>query len=199
MITQELISKVKEEYKKDKKDKTLRHGASGDFQELCEELVNREVIYCVSQLVSHMQEIDPNFYDEYYNLLGSEDYNDNVDYYIRNMSREDATDILEREFCIDCSNSSIEELREALYQNLIDEDKIQEFANDHNIEPTYNEVFEYWLVSNWLADKLKGHGEIIEKDLYGLTIWGRQTTGQAIYIDGVICRIVKDLYLKEEN
>lgn len=55
----------------------------------------------------------------------------------------------------------------------------------------YPEIYEYWAVSSWLADKLKEHGEPVAE--FGLThVWGRGTTGQAIALDYVIEQIVKD-------
>lgn len=60
-------------------------------------------------------------------------------------------------------------------------------------KPEGSEVFEHWIVSNWFADKLAEYGHPVNKDFIGLTIWGRPTTGQAIYMDGVIEEIYSDL------
>jgi hypothetical protein len=60
-------------------------------------------------------------------------------------------------------------------------------------QPDGDEIYEHWIVSDWLADKLKAKGETVARDICGLTIWGRATTGQAIYIDGVIEAIARDL------
>ena len=50
------------------------------------------------------------------------------------------------------------------------------------------EIFEWWVVSDWLAKKLEERGEPILE--YGQTTWwGRCTTGQAILLDGVITDI----------
>jgi len=59
-------------------------------------------------------------------------------------------------------------------------------------EPTYGEPMEWWLVNSWLADKLEHEDEIIINE-YNCHWWGRQTSGQAIYMDGVISRICQDL------
>ena len=59
----------------------------------------------------------------------------------------------------------------------------------HEYQP---EIYEYWAVSSWLAEKLKERGEIVI-DSYP-DIWGRQTTGQAIKLDGVIRSIAQWLY-----
>lgn len=53
------------------------------------------------------------------------------------------------------------------------------------------EALEHWVVSDWLASRLKDRGEMVV-DFYGLTIWGRTCSGQAIYLDGVIGQIVTD-------
>ncbi len=40
----------------------------------------------------------------------------------------------------------------------------------------------------WLAERLKAQGEVIIEE-YGCYWWGRQSSGQAIYMDGVIQEI----------
>lgn len=47
------------------------------------------------------------------------------------------------------------------------------------------EVFEHWVVTDWLAMHLRARGEVVG-EFMGLTIWGRQCTGQAIMLDSVI-------------
>lgn len=47
------------------------------------------------------------------------------------------------------------------------------------------EVSEWWLVTSYLACKLKQQGEIIIDD-YGCYWWGRTTSGQTIAMDGVM-------------
>ena len=53
------------------------------------------------------------------------------------------------------------------------------------------EVYEFWSVSEWLYERLKEWGEIVFEclDFY---VWGRQTTGQAIYLDEVIQEIAEE-------
>lgn len=50
---------------------------------------------------------------------------------------------------------------------------------------TAQDIFEWWVVSDWLANKLKEQGEPIIDNDFG-TWWGRTCSGQAIYMDGVI-------------
>lgn len=68
-------------------------------------------------------------------------------------------------------------------------------AHAHEIpllEPHECEVFEHWIVSDWLADKLAEKGEKVDKDFAGLTVWARTTTGQGIASDSAIRAIVKE-------
>jgi len=58
------------------------------------------------------------------------------------------------------------------------------------------EIYEWWAVSSWLAGKLQAEGEVIYEA--GLTqVWGRQSSGQAILLDGVISDIAKGMCILE--
>ena len=72
------------------------------------------------------------------------------------------------------------------YSNDLMEDQVQ-----FNDEDYPDEALEHWLVSNWLAERLREEGEMVI-DFMDLTIWGRTTSGQAICIDTVI----EDIYNK---
>jgi hypothetical protein len=58
------------------------------------------------------------------------------------------------------------------------------------------EIFEHWIVSSWLANKLEEQGETVVRDFYQLDIWCRTTTGQSICLDWVIQQIYNDLISK---
>lgn len=85
-----------------------------------------------------------------------------------------------------------------LEENDPDDPKIDQY-NDYleelyRLETEPAEIFEWYIVSGWLAEKLKAKGECI---IYDLNIWGRRTTGQAILLDAVISRICEDLGILE--
>ena len=64
----------------------------------------------------------------------------------------------------------------------------------HGEEPETEpqEIYEYWIVSPWLGEKLKDKGEpILER--WGGWIWGRTCTGQAILLDNVISEICYEM------
>ena len=71
-----------------------------------------------------------------------------------------------------------------------DETVFDEWQNLYTVEEmeedeSMKEIYEYWLVDDYLLSKLKEHNEpVLEID--GLNIWGRCTTGQAIALDEVI-------------
>lgn len=76
-----------------------------------------------------------------------------------------------------------------------------EFLKDETITNYYNEdteeyaeVCEWWVVSSWLCDKLKEHGQVV---ITSENIWGRCTSGQAIFLDSVISDICKELGMLE--
>ena len=70
-------------------------------------------------------------------------------------------------------------IEEMIRANLISEEYLYPFVDD---------VMEWWLIDSWLAERLKEQGEVIIEE-YGCFWWGRQSSGQAIYMDGVIQEI----------
>ena len=67
----------------------------------------------------------------------------------------------------------------------------QDACEQTETEPYEREVFEHWAVTQWLADKLREHGEKVDDDFGGLVVWARTTTGQGIAMDSVIREIAK--------
>ena len=70
-------------------------------------------------------------------------------------------------------------IEEMIRANLISEEYLYPFVDD---------VMEWWLIDSWLAERLKEQGEVIIEE-YSCFWWGRQSSGQAIYMDGVIQEI----------
>ena len=66
-------------------------------------------------------------------------------------------------------------------------------CDEFGLDPYDREVFEHWAITDWLADKLQAHGEKVDHDFAGLTVWARTTTGQAIYADDVIEAIAREV------
>lgn len=80
-----------------------------------------------------------------------------------------------------------EEILENFDDSKEDEEITQEeFIRDYRYNGyDQKEIMEWWLVSDWLLDKLKLKNEAFIDNDYG-EYWGRCCTGQSIYLDCVI-------------
>lgn len=70
---------------------------------------------------------------------------------------------------------------------------VDEMLNKHPLPAEYiypfiGDVMEWWLIDSWLAERLKRENQVII-DALGCHWWGQTTSGQAIYMDGVIQKI----------
>lgn len=162
---------------------------SGRNQSICRSLVNREIVHCVSSLVSHFARsesaLDGSDYsvDEIYDLCRNVDYEQAA----TEAGWEEFTDKYGAHCYRDTNDGQT-------WAGGSWEDLCREF--DIDLEPGEHEVYEHWIVSEWFAGKLKQHGETTG-ELFGLTIWGRCTTGQAIAIDNVIQAIAAEMQILE--
>lgn len=82
--------------------------------------------------------------------------------------------------------------------SLIKYEENEEEINDYlkyetDIEYSKKEFYEAWLVDSFMLNKLEEEGELIINYKDCEQWWGRQTTGQTIWLDGVIQDIVLDL------
>lgn len=65
-----------------------------------------------------------------------------------------------------------------------------------SIESYEREIFEHWIVTDFLGRRLSERGEKVLRDFFGMgCVWCRTTTGQAILLDSVISDICADLGL----
>lgn len=94
-------------------------------------------------------------------------------------------------------DEAIERLREEHDQYVLlkgqdNEEMLEDINALEELETEPQEIFEWWIVTGFLFEKLRDQGEpVIEWQ--NLHIWGRTTTGQAILLDGVISRICEDM------
>ena len=81
--------------------------------------------------------------------------------------------------CDDYENFFMSEAKIKEYHNVSTDEEVEEIRNNGS---DINEVYEHWLVSDWLLTKLKQQEEpILETD--NETWWGRTCTGQSIKLD----------------
>lgn len=62
----------------------------------------------------------------------------------------------------------------------------------------HHPIFEYWIVSLWLANQLEDRGQSVEHDFYGLRVWGRGSTGQSMVLDRIIREIYEFSHINKE-
>ena len=67
-------------------------------------------------------------------------------------------------------------------------------AEGIDIDTVQQEVYEWWIVSDWLLSKFGANGEVV---IQHENIWGRTCTGQAISLDSVISQICYDMRILE--
>lgn len=158
-----------------------------------QDLVQREVIYCVSSLVHTLTQ------------------ENKLDEELAISLWEGPIDFDDAEYAINQDGSYLAQKDDlwGLYDNDEPDDPIVDYKYESkeelikwyfedmgwDINDYRSEVFEHWIVSSWLGKKLQEHGETVV-ELYGLTIWCRTTTGQAIYCDCVIQQIYNNLISK---
>lgn len=106
-----------------------------------------------------------------------------------------------REYCPECGSYDIVQTWEYKEENpdWDPKDKIQKeyICKDCKTlfdDPSINEIYEYWFVDDGFANLLREKGECVLDSW--IPIWGRCSTGQAIYLDGVIQEIAKELLEK---
>jgi hypothetical protein len=148
-----------------------------------EDLVRREVFYCVSSLVSTLASGNP--------------YTDAKDLGILMEQAQELTwPLLDYESAAEEAGwkPAKDGWRKATsFGHLQHPGPVEELCDVEDIEPHEREVYEHWIVSEWLADKLEAQGEKVDRDFAGLTVWARTTTGQAIRLDYVIERICEEV------
>ena len=161
-----------------------------DYQRAVGEFVQREVIYCVSCLV---HEIGRRRLDEWHHLFAQDDWEMPALEAIRALPRQQLQGLLEQDgFHIDADDTP-DKLSTTYLRHLKDQGSLREFCDANHLDPSQNDIYEHWIVTEWLAARLEERGEVIERDFYGLTIWGRACTGQAILLDEVICSIYDEV------
>jgi len=162
-------------------------------QEIKRRFVEREVYYCVSHLVHELSQkadciLDAEDYDNLTAVLSKPDYEAAVE-----SNGECHVQYSQKLGGFVWVNKETHEVSEPFGTY---EEACQDCVEANDLDYDYVEAYEHWLVSDWLAGRLRAHGEMVGRVL-GLTIWGRTTTGQAIYMDWVISKICEELEILE--
>ena len=159
----------------------MKNWNSSVNQEIKGAFVGREVIHSANEMIYNLQNQEA-FRDEIWELFYSTpDWGNMKEYFIGNLEEDE-----EKEICEYFNVESITEIGE------------QELCEYADVDYDYYEPYEFWIVTDWLGDKLKENGQIVQ-EFMGFTIWGRLTTGQAILLDSVISKICEDLDLLKDG
>ena len=81
------------------------------------------------------------------------------------------------------------EIRKAVFSQVTAYEKI---IFDNDLDYDYDEVYEHWSVSSWLAARLKEYGEVV-LEVADFQVWGRRCSGQSISMDSVIRKIAGEV------
>lgn len=164
----------------------MNQSEESKIQSVCRKLVEREVIACVSYLVSHFAQ--------------------NPDACCGEVEYDDVLNLCQR---MPDHSERIEEIDERLEEIQTELDDVDSPGKDHSAieygateleeekeqlesDDDPIEALEHWIVSDWFASKLAEKGEITG-ELLGLTLWGRTCSGQMIALDSVIREIASDM------
>jgi len=150
-------------------------------QEQVRKLVDEHVNDNVSELVLHLAENQNHEYvEEVYSILDQPDY--------VNPACDAGINVMQDDF-----NSfwitSPDEDPDGPYD--AEAEAWQAACENHNIESYTNEAYEWYIVSDWMKFQLEKRGEMVA-EIFGLNIWGRACSGQAIYLDYVMQTIYND-------
>lgn len=156
-------------------------------QNIKRRFVDREVIYCVSMLVHELAnkaEEFPEYAEELYSAYrGLPDYEEAL--------TDNGFEEFEDEYGATCWRDTSDGTTWA--------GSAEDVCNDLNIDTRdyAPDIYEHWIVSKYLARKLEQHGHRVLNDFFGMVIWCRPTSGQAILLDGVISEICAEMEILE--
>ena len=157
-------------------------------QQICRKLVEREVVHCVSVLVSELVGKDDRWLDELSDVIDIPDWEAACENNDINVYYSDACEAYMFEMVdgseSECYNTYYEACKAA----------VEHFNLDHD----YKEALEHWAVSKWFGEQLQKHGEMVIFDFLDFNaIWGRTTSGQAILLDNVVSEIAEEMEILE--
>ncbi len=153
----------------------------GDFQEIARQWVNDNIYGCANEMMEECRELE-GFIDQYIELFYQYDY----------------------EACFQDSGYKLERTKEGV--NVLDEDGEVVWVNAPR-QTTYGElcenfdldageypleIYEHWFVSDRFRELLEQQYEVVQT-VFGMNVWGRTCRGQAIYMDGNVRNVVREV------
>lgn len=171
-------------------------------ERFAQRIVENDVLVNVGQLVTsalaHEWQGDYGSYEDLLDLSYKLDFCGAASDHVRELAEDDPEGLLD--WAVDNDITYSEELHRGTIGQIEDRlagdlDRAVDFVNEFSVVMDEYEVetLEYWAVTDWLAEHLEALGEPVVYDWCGLTIWGRQTSGQAISIDSVMLYLATNL------
>lgn len=172
------------------------NGNSPKNQAIKEKFVQREIVHCASVMIYELSK-NEKYMDELCPVLVQDDWKTPAKEHIYNADMEEIQEIIEfLNLEADKKAGNIEANRKIILDKLKEENNYQDLCYFLLLEPCQNEALEHWIVTEWMAEKLQDHGEMV-MELFDFWIWGRCTSVQAILLDGVITDICEDMEILE--
>ena len=99
---------------------------------------------------------------------------------------------------LDADSERNEKFRELVFEQLESTSDMEELCREFQVDTDdcRDQVYEHWIVSSWLARKLKARGYVVG-ELCGLTIYGRTCTGQSMCLDHNMQALAIELWQEE--
>lgn len=159
---------------------------SASIDQIAENIVRNDVHANISGLIGELLQQD-HYVDDLMEVIVQRDYVEPALEHLDNIEADDTDIEIARDLTDYYETNAVRIAIE------YDPGLAEEFCDMAGIEPHEHEALEHWIISDYLADHLEHQGESVIRDFYGLTIWGRTTSGQAIDMDGVIRRIAENI------
>lgn len=182
---------------------------SAKNQRIMAKLVDREVYYCVSHLISHFfsnpEACGEDYQDDLMNLGRCVDWEqtwEEASDYTLIQDSEGQWYIVDSSLWENDKDDLANDIAKDVWLNKYSEHTVEDPTDFHEIcgyiecDPVEMEVLEHWIVSNWLYDQLSERGQSIGI-IHEIDVWGRTTTGQSISQDGIIFEIARDMEILE--
>lgn len=160
---------------------------SAEYQQKVQKFVQREVVYCVSYLISELAK-DEKYTDDLLPIIQQSDWESAAQEHGAKLHfRED-----DGNWCV------LDQKDNGMWDMLFGSksEAAQEYCEQNDIEPQTKEAYEHWIVSDWLMRELDAKGEMVT-DFMNMNLWGRACSGQAIALDQVIRDIYDELHGEE--
>ena len=168
-------------------NKTWEQLTDSNKQDIASQWIKDHVHCNVNQVMELLSCCNTNAdYEDYLSIAEYKNYEDVVSYHIEqelsNLELIELANEHDLEFEEDMNN---DDLAFIILSDFEENDFYQQYAESNDLEPEYQEAYEFWSVSDHFVAMLSD-SEQCSKDILGLSVWARYCTGQSICLDVAI-------------